>query len=152
MSRFHCLNDNRYFLRNDFIFITDLIPVKDGYHILPIERRNIRELGKYLYDLSRLTNITKVHIIAYMNNNIISNLDILDFYGNIFWNLCNKKLVLHISPSQKYLLKKAVQENPKLREYDSIQFQCDPNGAIFKNGANMYKFNINKPNTVSNTV
>lgn len=132
----------KYFLKNDFILRMHFKSFKnsgtDYYDFNP----DIEEIATYLYQLSKLTNITKVHIIAYGREDIINSLDELDFYANAIWNCCRKRTILHIDRKQKCELKKAVKENPKLREYDSIQFQCDPKMVEFVNGNEKYTFSI----------
>lgn len=141
----HHIGMGRYFLRNDFIFPLKYIERKykecNGTSTIQMVYRHnpVSNLGKYLYQLNKLTNITKVHVIGY-GVDIIELIPILDFYANIIYDYCNKRLILHIDTIQATSLKKAAIENPGLRKYDAIQFQSDPDGVKFINGADQYHF------------
>ena len=139
----HHVGMERYFLKNDFVF-----PLKYAVRRYSKENskteliwkyNNVSKLGEYLYSLNKLTNITKVHVIGYCVN-IVDLIPILNFYANIIYNYCNKKLILHIDTNQKNSLKKLVLDNPELRKYDAIQFQSDPDGVKFVNGSEHYHF------------
>lgn len=139
----HHIEMNRYFLRNDFVFplkYTVRKYNKDSSEIeVSLKYNPVSDLGKYLYELNKLTNITKVHVIGY-GVDIIELIPILDFYANIIYDYCNKRLILHIDTIQATSLKKAAIENPELRKYDAIQFQSDPDGLRIINGADQYHF------------
>ena len=139
----HHVGMERYFLKNDFVF-----PLKYAVRRYSKENskteliwkyNNVSKLGEYLYSLNKLTNITKVHVIGYCVN-IVDLIPILDFYANIIYNHCNKRLILHIDTNQKKSLKKIILDNPELRKYDAIQFQSDPDGVKFVNGKERYHF------------
>lgn len=134
---------NRYFLRNDFVFPLKYTTRKYNEDTSEIEvalkYNSVSDLGKYLYELNKLTNITKVHVIGY-GVDIVKLIPILDFYANIIYDYCNKKLILHIDTDQATSLKKTAIENPELRKYDAIQFQSDPDGLRIINGADQYHF------------
>ena len=139
----HHVGMERYFLKNDFVF-----PLKYAVRRYNKENskteliwkyNNVSKLGEYLYSLSKLTNITKVHVIGY-HVDIVDLIPILNFYANIIYNYCNKRLILHIDTNQKESLKKLVLDNPELRKYDAIQFQSDPDGVKFVNGEERYHF------------
>mgnify|MGYP000853639084 FL=1 len=134
---------NRYFLRNDFVFPLKYTTRKYNKATSEIEvalkYNSVSDLGKYLYELNKLTNITKVHVIGY-GVDIAKLIPILDFYANIIYDYCNKKLILHIDTDQATSLKKTAIENPELRKYDAIQFQSDPDGLRIINGADRYHF------------
>lgn len=139
----HHVGMERYFLKNDFVF-----PLKYAVRRYSKENskteiiwkyNNVSKLGEYLYSLNKLTNITKVHVIGY-HVDIVDLIPILNFYANIIYNYCNKRLILHIDTNQKNSLKKLVFDNPELRKYDAIQFQSDPDGVKFVNGEERYHF------------
>ncbi len=139
----HHTEMNRYFLRNDFVLPLKYITRKYNKTTSEIEvvskYNSVLDLGKYLYELNKLTNITKVHVIGY-GVDIVKLIPILDFYANIIYDYCNKKLILHIDTDQATSLKKTATENPELRKYDAIQFQSDPDGLRIINGADQYHF------------
>lgn len=139
----HHTEMNRYFLRNDFVFPLKYTTRKYNETTSEIEvvlkYNSVSDLGKYLYELNKLTNITKVHVIGY-GVDIVKLIPILDFYANIIYDYCNKKLILHIDTGQATSLKKTAIENPELRKYDAIQFQSDPDGLRIINGADQYHF------------
>lgn len=134
---------NRYFLRNDFVFPLKYTAREYNKATSEIEvalkYNSVSDLGKYLYELNKLTNITKVHVIGY-GVDIVKLIPILDFYANIIYDYCNKKLILHIDTDQATSLKKTAIENPELRKYDAIQFQSDPDGLRIINGTDQYHF------------
>mgnify|MGYP004466479383 FL=1 len=139
----HRVEMERYFLKNDFVFPLKYVArryTKDNSKTELIWKyNNVSKLGEYLYSLNKLTNITKVHVIGY-HVDIVDLIPILNFYANIIYNHCNKRLILHIDTNQKESLKKIVLDNPELRKYDAIQFQSDPDGVEFVNGENHYHF------------
>lgn len=143
----HHTEMNRYFLRNDFVFPLKYTTRKYNKTTSEIEvvlkYNSVSDLGKYLYELNKLTNITKVHVIGY-GVDIVKLIPILDFYANIIYDYCNKKLILHIDTIQKNSLKKLVLDNPELRKYDAIQFQSDPDGVKFINGNGSEQYHFRK--------
>ena len=147
----HHVGMERYFLKNDFIFPLKYVVRRYSKANSKIELiwkyNNVSKLGEYLYTLNKLTNITKVHVIGYCTN-IVDLIPILDFYANIIYNYCNKRLILHIDTNQKNSLKKTLLDNPELRKYDAIQFQSDPDGVKFVNGKERYHFRRDCDNTI----
>lgn len=140
----HHIEMSRYFLRNDFVFpLKYMIRKYNKYEAKTeiISKYNtVSDLGKYLYELNKLTNITKVHVIGY-GIDIIKLIPTLDYYANIIYDYCcSKRLILHIDTIQAEELKKTAIENPELRKYDAIQFQSDPDGLMIINGTNQYHF------------
>ena len=105
----HHVGMERYFLKNDFVFPLKYVVrrySKDNSKTELIWKyNNVSKLGEYLYSLNKLTNITKVHVIGY-HVDIVDLIPILNFYANIIYNYCNKRLILHIDTNQKNSLKK----------------------------------------------